>query len=181
MKRAIQEAKQGKRKVMLIIKGFRPMFLLHYPHGTNYFYIGGYDKCISVPDMCKLLSVDPKLIQDIYFYYRQTERMQHWSNPYPGQERREKEISIARKQVITNIFPFPAIAWKRESGATGEVYPLKFLRRKTSLSKKDIEQIREQCKDDKAATKSFLRHSRKKRKQRLRKEARPHLFQAAKL
>lgn len=150
------EAVQGKQKVCLVVKGFRPMYQGHYPYGFNYFWIGNCNedyKSIPVPTVCRLAKIDPALVQDAYFSFRND-----------GQSLRQhpetdNEISKIRKQIVTNLFPFPTIEWQRESGSSGEINLIDTLHRTPPFL--DREEIHRLTRQNRQTEKALLRHLRR--------------------
>ena len=82
---------------------------------------------------------------------------ERWPRPRPDLD---AEIADAQKQAVTNLFPFPEIEWKRQSGSTGEIYLLSVVRRTPPYLTQ--EQLSELYAPGKAIKKSYSRHLRKK-------------------
>lgn len=115
---AVQKAVEEKQRVILVVKGFRPMFVPLAEHGYNYFWLPSHEAsrensygCVPVPVVCRICGVDPQAVQDAYF----------------GTPKRSFEEVT---QAVTDILPFAEIEWKRESGSTGEIYTLLITRKK---------------------------------------------------
>lgn len=161
------EAAQGRRSITLVVKGSRPMYRRGYTYGFNYFWIKGYRKnngTVPVPTICRLARIDPCFVQDAYSYFRNHER---WPRPKPELD---DEIDLARKQVITNLFPFPEIEWCRESGSTGEIYPLYIIQRTPPFLSE--EEIRKLFEPGKATWKAWNRHLKREMRERERRQVR---------
>jgi hypothetical protein len=112
---AVQKAVEEKRRVSLVVKGFRPMFIPLAEYGYNYFRLPSYKGsrendygCVPVPVVCRICGVDPQAVQDVYF---------------------RTPSDDDSKQEVTDLFPFAEIEWKREDGGTGEIYRLAITRK----------------------------------------------------
>lgn len=108
---ALRKAIAGEAKVFIATKGFRKMVNKENENRVNYFIFcyNNNEYCASLaPDVCARLKIDPELIQLLYFYYR--------GQQIAGTEDKKliNEIIKERKQLITDIFPFPKIHWLRE-------------------------------------------------------------------
>lgn len=153
---AFQEAAEGKRGVLLVVKGFRPMYERGYPHGFNYFLLENDESDyveVPVPTACRLANINPRLVQDAYFHFRNDER---WPRRRPELD---EEIGRAQTQIVTNLFPFPAIELRRENGSTGEIYPLGTVYRMPPFLRE--EEILEASQSGKAIAKAFHRYLRR--------------------
>jgi hypothetical protein len=122
--------------VRIYTKGFRPMFKIDYPYGFNDMDIGG-GYWLPMPIVCKLAGIDPQLIQDVYFGYKQREISGNYLN-----YRLLDEIWEQRKQMVTNLLPFQRIEWRREWGEGGSTLLSIVERKPLSM---DIEAIRALC------------------------------------
>lgn len=160
---ALQEAKEGKAKVRIYIKGSRPMFRPDHPYGSNAFSVDSYEDLIPVPQMCEALGVDPGLVETIFFHYRQDERWpKHRGLPEGLKDEDEQkwkaehdhEIAAERKQIITSLFPFP-IEWMRENGATGEIYSLGIYFPLEAFDL-NLDKVRESCNRGKAVEEEII-------------------------
>ena len=105
---AVHRAIGEKQRVVLVVKGFRPMFEPLAKYGYNYFWFEGFSGNVPVPAVCQICGIDPKVVHDEYFSER-------------GMEAPTFE---ERAQPTADLFPFAEIEWKRERGSTGEIYRL---------------------------------------------------------
>ena len=104
LREAIQQAKAGKQRVILVVKGWRPMYQPNSTNGYgNYFRIlpNHGDRNFTVREVCELEGIDPQTIQDTYFPEREPELS----------EAEAVEEFERRRQAVTNLFPFPTIQW----------------------------------------------------------------------
>lgn len=142
-----QEAVEGKRGVVLVVKGARPMYK---PHNTLrnfnvfWFNVFWYEAIkenygeVPVPTICRLAGIDPNFVQYVYFNFRQSELER---SPWPRPCGVDEEISKARKQVVTNLFPFPTIEWRRQNGIGGTYLLAKVWRGSPFLREAEIRQL----------------------------------------
>lgn len=167
LEQAYNEAVAGQRQVTLLVKGARPMVAPRQKRDSwwseNWCNTFSFEELIvSVPQVCQLAGVDIRLVQDIDEHYRQHERWPR-QNPDPRKARRlERQISRARRQLITNLFPFPKITWYRESSTGGGWEIGTNEKKRLGLS---LQQIHSRCQPGKAVAKAIARHSRRMRKQ----------------
>ena len=140
--RLFQEGVDGKRQVKLVVKGFRPMYRKNVGPNCNFFTFNEPGSIVPVPTICRLVNVDPTLVEDAYFHFRNVHR---WPTPCPELD---LLISLAQTQVVTNIFPFPEIQWCVEEGnGIGYINLLRKMRRTAPfLSEREIRLLSQPCK-----------------------------------
>lgn len=149
-----EEARAGKRPAKLFVKGSRPMFDVE-SRNVNYFWFGTNDRhgtsiSYPVPTICALAHVDARLVDYVKRYFRQKERLESYSLDASEEVQKqyfalEEEVFLQRKQIITDLLPFPEIEWRRESGSEGGSWVMNTLQHgKLAFSIRDIwESIRE--------------------------------------
>ncbi|MBI2610097.1 hypothetical protein HYW53_02885 [Candidatus Giovannonibacteria bacterium] len=157
IREAFDQASRGEKKVDLVTKGFRPMFSRAYPFNFNEVWIEGYREAIPVPTICCLAGADPGLVQEAYFHFRETELLRYGLRE--GLRELHKEIAHAKRQIVTNLLPFPQITWLRQEG-TGETHLVEVVEKNPPFLSE--EEIRRACEQGMKAWKSIDRHLRKK-------------------
>lgn len=69
----------------------------------------------SVPDVCRYLGIDPNLLDTVYYDYRAEEL----GGTRQGLgEKLHEEIWMERRQLVTDILPFPKIIWLYDAGSS---------------------------------------------------------------
>lgn len=147
-----QEGVEGKRRVMLLIHGFRPMYRPLAGPNFNAFCFAEPDS-VPVPTICRLAEVDPNLVELAYFHFRNSER---WPRLQP---KLDTKISRTQMQVVTNLFPFPEIEWcLEEANGIGGINHLITMRQTPPfLSEEEIRRLSE---PSRTTVKAFYRHHR---------------------
>ena len=148
---ALEGAVEGRIEVRLYTKGFRHMYVRGNPAAENFLAAilepGSKTADVPVSEICQRFDVDPQLVDDVFFYYRGEEVRD------TDDEELKNGVWEERRQIITNLFPFPAIRWLDWRGyqmTHGQPPTVLGVVRKTG-SDLDIEELLRRCRVGKQA------------------------------